>query len=373
MTHITIGDIAPRIQYVANGAQAAFTYPFPVFEAADLDVYLDEVAASNFTVTGTGNSGGGTITFGAAPANGVRVTILRNLPVKRLTDFQEAGEFRAKVLNDELDYQTAAIQQISDGLGRSLKLAPTAAPVDTTLPLAEPGKAIRWNDAGTGLVNSADDFDTVVAAATAQATAAAGSAGAAAASQSAAANSAAAAVGSASLAAASAGNLPNATSLGVDNFLRVNGSGDGWSGRSAGQVLTDIGAAASAHNHSGSYEPVDANIVRKNAAQTFTRTQTADTYGLTHNTAWDGSLYQHLAVTVNGSSFTIANPSAQTDKAFYAVYVSYTTTHGIAWGSSFKGVSAVTPTNAAGKHDVFFFRSNGAYLECVGYKLDIGA
>ena len=39
--HITIGDVAPRVQYVADGAQAAFTYPFPIFDDADLEVRLD--------------------------------------------------------------------------------------------------------------------------------------------------------------------------------------------------------------------------------------------------------------------------------------------------------------------------------------------
>ena len=35
--HIRIGDVAPRVQYAADGAQNAFTYPFPIFEVEDLD------------------------------------------------------------------------------------------------------------------------------------------------------------------------------------------------------------------------------------------------------------------------------------------------------------------------------------------------
>lgn len=111
---------------------------------------------------------------------------------------------------------------------------------------------------------------------------------------------------------------------------------------------------------------------RLDTTQLWTRLQTADANALAHNTGWDGALYQHLAVEVNGSLFTVANPTAQTNKAFYALYVTYTTSHSLAFGSAFKGVSSVTPSNTAGKTDVFFFRSNGTHLQCTGYRLDIG-
>ena len=39
--HITIGDVAPRVQYVADGVLTAFTYPFPIFEEGDLEIRLD--------------------------------------------------------------------------------------------------------------------------------------------------------------------------------------------------------------------------------------------------------------------------------------------------------------------------------------------
>ncbi|MEO5374721.1 MAG: hypothetical protein H7840_10630 [Alphaproteobacteria bacterium] len=34
--HIQIGDVSPRIQYVANGSQTAFPYPFPIFATGDI-------------------------------------------------------------------------------------------------------------------------------------------------------------------------------------------------------------------------------------------------------------------------------------------------------------------------------------------------
>src|SRR3989338_135946 len=119
--HIQIGDIAPRIQYVANGTQVQFTYPFPIFVTADLEVYLGTVKqTSGYTVAGAGSSAGGSVTFTVAPTNGAVVTLRRRIAIQRTSDFQESGEFRAKVINDELDYQTAALQQVADDASRTI-------------------------------------------------------------------------------------------------------------------------------------------------------------------------------------------------------------------------------------------------------------
>ncbi|TCZ55551.1 glycosyl hydrolase family 28-related protein [Roseicella aquatilis] len=135
--HIKIGDVAPRVQYVADGAQASFTYPFPIFEAADLEVRLDGLLlATGFAVTGAGTSAGGSVVFDAPPAPGRRVTLRRNLGVARTTDFQENGILRARTLNDELDYQVAALQEMQDGLGSALRLDPAEVGGLAPLPLA---------------------------------------------------------------------------------------------------------------------------------------------------------------------------------------------------------------------------------------------
>jgi len=138
--HIQIGDVTPRVQYTADGALAIFTYAFPIFQPADLAVYLgDALEETGYTVAGAGDSGGGTVTFDAAPADGTVVTLRRNLAIQRTTDFQEGGEFRAKVINDEFDYQTAALQQVEAEAARGLKLSPT----DTATSMEIPSKADR--------------------------------------------------------------------------------------------------------------------------------------------------------------------------------------------------------------------------------------
>lgn len=138
--HIRIGDIAPRIQYAGDGTQAVFAYPFPIFADADLVVYLDDaLQVSGYAVGGTGNDAGGTVSFDTAPADGAVVTLVRNVAIARTSDFQESGEFRAKIINDELDREVAMIQQVNDRVARSLRLSET----DGAGSLILPDKATR--------------------------------------------------------------------------------------------------------------------------------------------------------------------------------------------------------------------------------------
>lgn len=169
--HIQINDVVPRVQYLADGIQSAFTFPFAIFKLADLEVWQDDaLQAGGYTVSGAGVSTGGVALFVVPPAAGSRITLRRRLTIARTTDYQSDGLIRAKTLNDELDYQVAALQQVAEDVDRAVRRAPTAlAVVDLTLPAPVAGKAIGWNAAGTGLTNDPADFAGTVAAVTAQA------------------------------------------------------------------------------------------------------------------------------------------------------------------------------------------------------------
>jgi len=142
--HIQINDISPRIQYTADGSQTAFTYPFPIFEDADIEVYVDEalkVLSTDYTVSGAGTDNGGSVTFLTAPTADASVTLIRNLTVERTSDFQESGEFRAKVINDELDRLVAMLQELEAAIARALRISDT----DTADALVLPDTATRAN------------------------------------------------------------------------------------------------------------------------------------------------------------------------------------------------------------------------------------
>ena len=123
---LAISDTSPRVQYTATGGQTTFTVPFEFF--ADGDLTVIKTAASNgadttltltaspssatqYSVTGAGVSGGGSITLGGGATVNDKYTILRDLSVARASDFPVSGTFPIETLNTELDKIIAMIQQ----------------------------------------------------------------------------------------------------------------------------------------------------------------------------------------------------------------------------------------------------------------------
>lgn len=154
----------PRVQYVGDGAQKSFSYPFPVFAAADLEVWLDAARqTTGFTVSGAGDTAGGGVTFSTAPANGVAVTLRRRLAVERITDFLESGPLSARSLNREFDVLTAALQQTAGDQQLMLHYADTDLPASAQLPLraARAGKLLGFDEAGAPAVRDPVDEEAL--------------------------------------------------------------------------------------------------------------------------------------------------------------------------------------------------------------------
>jgi hypothetical protein len=176
--HIKIGDVTPWVQYAGDGVQTQFGYSFPIFENDDLEIYLgaSEVPeTTGYAISGAGTSAGGLVSFETPPGNGVTVTLLRNVAIKRVTDFTESGDFRASVINNELDRLTAVAQQLSTLIGRTVRLAETDAAGSVQLPPAgiraskiaafdASGDLVAANPAATTLLVSAYMEGVVLAA-----------------------------------------------------------------------------------------------------------------------------------------------------------------------------------------------------------------
>jgi len=164
---ITISDTEPRIQYTATAGQTSFTVPFAFFANADLQVFngtsqlsfnASPSNATQYSVTGAGVSGGGSITLGSpgATVNDV-ITIVREVAIERTTDFPTSGAFQIDSLNTELDKIIAMAQQLE----RDLKLSPrvnttSSSSFNLTFPDMVAGKILSANAGGTGLEFSVD-------------------------------------------------------------------------------------------------------------------------------------------------------------------------------------------------------------------------
>ena len=158
---ITISDTEPRVQYTATSGQTTFAVNFEFFTTADIKVYngttlltynASPSSASQYSVTGAGVSGGGSITLGGGATLNDKITIFRDLAVARSTDFPTSGAFQIDSLNTELDKIIAMIQQVE----RDLKFSPraastTASTYNLTFPELVANKFLTVNSGGTAL------------------------------------------------------------------------------------------------------------------------------------------------------------------------------------------------------------------------------
>ncbi len=155
--HIKVPEIAPIVRYVASGTQTIFEYPFPVFASEDIKVYFDGAPQYfGFDIAGAGDTNGGSITFDAAPLSGTIVTIERRVPLERMTDFLEGGDFSAKSINNELDYLTASIQQVSRDNDTMLRYSDHENTATTILPdkITRANKALGFDENGNPIAVS---------------------------------------------------------------------------------------------------------------------------------------------------------------------------------------------------------------------------
>tara|TARA_R110000744_G_scaffold71312_1_gene143622 strand:- start:580 stop:1293 length:714 start_codon:yes stop_codon:yes gene_type:complete len=230
---LVINDTTPLNQYTATSGQVDFTISFEFFATTDIKVYNGDTVltfnaspgnATQYSVTGAGTNGTKKITLGSPGATtGNVITILRDIPVKRTSDFPTSGPFNIDVLNTELDTLTSMIAERESETLYSLRV-PENDPSGASLIL--PGKATRSSKV-LGFDSNGDPVVTTLTLAAIEADSA-GSAVAAANSATAAANSATASASSAS-SASSAATTALAAKITVSTSSPTGGSdGDIW-------------------------------------------------------------------------------------------------------------------------------------------------
>jgi len=288
---ILINDTTPRSQYTATSGQTVFTVPFEFFENSDLKVYKNSTLltlTTNYTVTGAGVTGGGSITLVSGATAGDIVTIVRDVPVKRVTDFPTSGPFNVDALNSDLDRLTAMVQQQEALDSRSLRLDQFDTPNTlNTLPAKADriGRVLQFNsstgqpeagpttsevaNAQTYATNASTSATAAAASASTASSAAsstAASVAAAAASASAASTSATNSASSASAASTSASNASTSASNASTSATAASGSAS-----TAATQATNAASSASAASTSAS----NASTSATNAASAQTAAESA--------------------------------------------------------------------------------------------------
>ena len=170
---IVVNDTTPRNQYTASGGQTQFTYSFEIFEVTDIKVFkgatLLTYAASpsgvtQYSVQNAGVSGGGTITLGGGATASDVYTLVRDVPVKRTTDFPTSGPFVIDSLNTDLDKMVAMMGEREDEIARSIRLTDDDSTATLTLPVSatRANKVLTFDGSGNVATTiTATDVTTV--------------------------------------------------------------------------------------------------------------------------------------------------------------------------------------------------------------------
>jgi len=150
----TVNEVTARNDYTANGSTTAFAYGFRVLTKTDIEVLVNGVTKTvdtDYTVSGLGASSGGTVTFLVAPANGLKVALLRKQPAQQTSIYQANQPLSATRLEQDLDKLQMQVQQLKEQLQRIPAFEKKSLLKDKVLPDFGAGKFLKVTDAGTGL------------------------------------------------------------------------------------------------------------------------------------------------------------------------------------------------------------------------------
>jgi len=154
-----------RAEYTASASQTAFPISFKIYTTADVKVYQTLAGAdaddatdilildTDYTVTINGDLGGQIdLIVGAAVSD--NITIVRELDIDRMIEYQTSGDLLASTLNLDQNYQSYLIADREAKEGRFLTLPSSSQGIDSTLPPPEALYYLRWDASGTALENS---------------------------------------------------------------------------------------------------------------------------------------------------------------------------------------------------------------------------
>jgi len=106
---MAVSEQTPYKEYTANGSANSFALEFDCDNQDHLIVLVDDVEP----VVGTWSLIGGAVVFGTAPINGKKITIQRNTPASRSTNFQSFNNsFRPDTINKDLDRLWLKLQEL---------------------------------------------------------------------------------------------------------------------------------------------------------------------------------------------------------------------------------------------------------------------
>ena len=124
---MTVSTNDNKIIYAGNGTTVTFPVPFLFYDDAHVvvrtkkdETVTDCVRGVDYSIAGTGDDNGGTVTFFAAPDDGTQVSILREVPFVQNTQYLDGDPMPAELLERNLDVLTMQTQQLKEQSDRAV-------------------------------------------------------------------------------------------------------------------------------------------------------------------------------------------------------------------------------------------------------------
>lgn len=159
---VTVQDITSG-PYTGNDIADTFAYDFEVQDKSQMQVYQTDLLGItslltvdvDYSVTGVGTSGGDVVRSAGALPTGYTLFIVCNYDADQDTSFTSQGAFYPAIHENAFDKLTYLILQSLRKNELSLHLPDSYSGAATgLLPVPEGNKYLRWNSAGTAIVNA---------------------------------------------------------------------------------------------------------------------------------------------------------------------------------------------------------------------------
>lgn len=158
---MTVESTTSRTSYTGDGGTGPFTVPFYFLSGDDLKVVKTTISdgteetlvlTTDYTVSGAGDTSGGSITLTSALSSLYKVVIIREPDLLQETDYQDNDSFPANTHEQALDKLTMLAQRNKDLLSRSVRLSDgDTSGISTSISNLSSNKLIGVNSAGTAL------------------------------------------------------------------------------------------------------------------------------------------------------------------------------------------------------------------------------
>jgi hypothetical protein len=146
-----------RIKYAGSGIVGPYTFPFRIYDDDDLLVIKTDSAGTetvlvndlDYTVSGVGDDGGGSVTLTDALSSSHQLTLIRAMDYLQTQEYASNAPFTATSINDALDKLEMQIQQLREASGRAIQFKKTSNLNDKHYPTPIPYYLLGWDGDGT--------------------------------------------------------------------------------------------------------------------------------------------------------------------------------------------------------------------------------